>query len=100
MSTQALDSAAVGCGNLPTCPRSPSHRGNQRGVDALTDSERAELIEILSRSLAEQNWADPEAIEGFWISRIREFFAKKPFTIKLDSSRSDWRQLERPANDN
>lgn len=31
---------------------------------------------------------DLEAIEAFWIDRVHEFFAGKPFKIKLDSSRS------------
>lgn len=31
---------------------------------------------------------DLEAIETFWIERVREFFAGKPFKIKLDAARS------------
>jgi hypothetical protein len=31
---------------------------------------------------------DLEAIEAFWIDRVHEFFAGKPFKIKLDASRS------------
>lgn len=31
---------------------------------------------------------DLEAVEAFWIDRVHEFFAGKPFKIKLDSSRS------------
>jgi len=31
---------------------------------------------------------DLDAIEGFWIERVHEFFAGKPFKIKLDASRS------------
>jgi hypothetical protein len=31
---------------------------------------------------------DLAAIEAFWIERVREFFAGKPFKIKLDASRS------------
>jgi len=32
--------------------------------------------------------ADPDAIERFWIERVHEFFAGKPFKVKLDGSRS------------
>ncbi|MGO9004714.1 MAG: DUF4928 family protein [Beijerinckiaceae bacterium] len=32
--------------------------------------------------------ADLDAIEGFWIARVHEFFAAKPFRIRLDASRS------------
>lgn len=32
--------------------------------------------------------ADLDAIEGFWIERVNEFFAGKPFKIRLDASRS------------
>lgn len=31
---------------------------------------------------------DLDAIEAFWIERVHEFFAGKPFNIKLDASRS------------
>ncbi len=31
--------------------------------------------------------ADIDAIENYWIDRVRAFFAGKPFTVKLDSSR-------------
>jgi hypothetical protein len=32
--------------------------------------------------------ADLDAVEAFWIQRVHEFFAGKPFKIKLDASRS------------
>jgi hypothetical protein len=32
--------------------------------------------------------ADLDAIEAFWIARVHEFFAAKPFRIRLDASRS------------
>ena len=32
--------------------------------------------------------ADLDAVEGFWIERVHEFFAAKPFKIRLDASRS------------
>ncbi len=38
--------------------------------------------------------ADLDAIEAFWIGRVREFFAAKPFRISLDASRS-FRQMVR-----
>lgn len=31
---------------------------------------------------------DLEAVEAFWVDRVRDFFAQKPFKIKLDASRS------------
>src|SRR5205807_85451 len=31
---------------------------------------------------------DVDAVEAFWIGRVHEFFAGKPFKIKLDASRS------------
>jgi hypothetical protein len=39
-------------------------------------------------SLHEKNLADIDAIEEFWIERVQEFFAGKPFKIRLDASRS------------
>jgi hypothetical protein len=38
--------------------------------------------------LAAKGTPDLEAIEKFWIGRVHEFFAAKPFKIKLDASRS------------
>jgi hypothetical protein len=31
---------------------------------------------------------DLDAIEGFWVARVLEFFAAEPFRIRLDGSRS------------
>ena len=31
---------------------------------------------------------DLEAVEGFWVEKVREFFAGKPFTLRLDQSLS------------
>jgi hypothetical protein len=42
----------------------------------------------LLNSLHEQGLSDLDAIEQFWIEKIQEFFAGKPFKIKLDASRS------------
>ena len=33
-------------------------------------------------------WADLEAVEKFWIAKVREFLAGKPFRLSLDSNRS------------
>jgi hypothetical protein len=44
-------------------------------------------VELLNR-LHERNLADIDAIEGFWIERVHDFFAGKPFKIKLDGARS------------
>jgi hypothetical protein len=38
--------------------------------------------------LSPQGKVDLDAVESFWIDRVREFFAGKPFKIKLDASRS------------
>jgi hypothetical protein len=38
--------------------------------------------------LHERGKVDLDAIEAFWIERVQEFFAGKPFKIKLDASRS------------
>ncbi len=38
--------------------------------------------------LNEKGAVDLEAVEEFWIDRVHEFFAGKPFKIKLDASRS------------
>lgn len=39
-------------------------------------------------SLHRKRLADLDAIEKYWIERVHEFFAAKPFRIKLDASRS------------
>lgn len=39
-------------------------------------------------ALAKQGKVDLNAVEAFWVERVREFFAGKPFKIKLDASRS------------
>jgi len=46
-----------------------------------------ECVALLNQLHAEGR-ADLEAIEGFWIARVHEFFAAKPFKIRLDASRS------------
>lgn len=46
-----------------------------------------ECVALLN-NLHEQNRADLDAIEVFWIERVNEFFAGKPFKIRLDASRS------------
>jgi hypothetical protein len=38
--------------------------------------------------LADRGPVDLDAVEAFWIERVHEFFAGKPFRIKLDASRS------------
>lgn len=39
-------------------------------------------------SLAESGNVNLEAVERFWIERVHQFFAAKPFKIRLDGSRS------------
>ncbi len=42
----------------------------------------------LLNELYEQGLVDLDTIETFWIERVHEFFAGKPFKIRLDASRS------------
>ena len=46
-----------------------------------------EYVALLNRLHAEGS-ADLDAIEAFWIARVQDFFAAKPFRIRLDASRS------------
>lgn len=46
-----------------------------------------EFVALLN-DLHRKGLADLDAIEGFWIERVHEFFAGKPFKVKLDGSRS------------
>lgn len=46
-----------------------------------------EYVALLNR-LAAAGAADLDAIEKFWIDRVQEYFAAKPFKIRLDASRS------------
>jgi hypothetical protein len=46
-----------------------------------------EYVALLNR-LNNQGEVDLEAIEVFWIDRVHEFFAGKPFKIKLDPAKS------------
>jgi hypothetical protein len=46
-----------------------------------------EYVALLNQLHAEGR-ADLDAIETFWIARVHEFFAAKPFRIRLDASRS------------
>jgi Domain of unknown function (DUF4928) len=46
-----------------------------------------EYVALLNQLHAEGR-ADLDAIEAFWIARVHEFFAAKPFRIRLDASRS------------
>lgn len=46
-----------------------------------------EYVALLNQ-LAQAGVADLDAIEKFWIDRVHEFFAAKPFKIRLDASRS------------
>jgi hypothetical protein len=42
------------------------------------------FLNELNRKIA----VDLDAVESFWIERVRQFFAAKPFKIKLDASKS------------
>lgn len=43
---------------------------------------------VFLNELAQQGPVDLDAVEAFWIDRVHEFFAAKPFRIRLDASRS------------
>ena len=43
---------------------------------------------VFLNGLAKKGPIDLDAVEAFWIDRVHEFFAGKPFKIKLDASRS------------
>lgn len=46
-----------------------------------------EYVAFLNK-LADEGEVDLDVVEAFWIERVHEFFAGKPFKIRLDSSRS------------
>ena len=46
-----------------------------------------EYVALLNQ-LHAKDAAELDAIEGFWIERVHEYFAAKPFKIRLDASRS------------
>ena len=46
-----------------------------------------EYVALLN-TLAEQDPLDLDAIEAFWIDRVQDFFAGKPFQLRLDASKS------------
>jgi hypothetical protein len=46
-----------------------------------------EYVTLLN-ALAEHGKVNLDQIENFWIARVQEFFASKPFQIKLDASQS------------
>ncbi|MDS0773420.1 DUF4928 family protein [Escherichia coli] len=50
-------------------------------------SNMREYVAFLNRLAAEGD-VDLDVVEAFWIERVHEFFAGKPFKIRLDSSRS------------
>ena len=50
-------------------------------------SNMREYVAFLN-DLHSKGLIDLDIIEGFWIDRVRQFFAGKPFKIKLDASRS------------
>jgi hypothetical protein len=43
---------------------------------------------VFLNALGTRSEVDLDAIEAFWIERVHEFFAGKPFKIKLDASKS------------
>ncbi len=49
-------------------------------------SNMREYVALLN-ALSEKGPVDLDAIEAYWIDKVKEFFAAKPFKIKLDVSR-------------
>lgn len=47
-----------------------------------------ELPVAVLNELNAKGKVDLDAVESFWVERVHEFFAGKPFKIKLDASRS------------
>jgi hypothetical protein len=45
-------------------------------------------VALLNELHEQQGSVDLDAIENFWTARVHEFFAAKPFKIRLDASRS------------
>jgi Domain of unknown function (DUF4928) len=50
-------------------------------------SNMREYVALLNRIHGDGH-ADLEAIEAFWVARVQEFFAAKPFRVRLDASSS------------
>lgn len=71
---------------------------NRHGIDRVLASEggrtsRGSLNNMrayvaLLNALHEQGPLDFDAVERFWIARVHEFFAAKPFKIRLDAARN------------
>ena len=71
---------------------------NRHGVDRVLASEggrtsRGSLNNMrvyvaLLNELCKQGPLDLDVVERFWIARVHEFFAAKPFKIRLDASRN------------
>jgi hypothetical protein len=62
-----------------------AHEGGRTSRGSLHNMR--EYVAFLNR-LASQGDVDLDAVEEFWIARVHEFFAGKPFKIKLDASKS------------
>ena len=62
-----------------------AHEGGRTSRGSLGNMR--EYVAFLN-GLAKKGRVDLDAIEAFWIERVHEFFAGKPFKIKLDASRS------------
>ncbi len=50
-------------------------------------SNMREYVALLN-ALGKKGKVDLEAVEVFWVERVKQFFSGKPFKIKLDASRS------------
>jgi hypothetical protein len=46
-----------------------------------------DYVDFLNQ-LHEEALADPNAIEAWWVDRVRDFFNSQPFTLKYDTSKS------------
>lgn len=62
-----------------------AHEGGRTSRGSI--SNMREYVGLLNL-LAERGAVDLDEVEGYWIERVHEFFAAKPFKIRLDASRS------------
>lgn len=66
-------------------PRVLASEGGRTSRGSLNNMR--EYVAFLNE-LNRKGTVDLDAVEAFWVGRVREFFAGKPFKIKLDASRS------------
>lgn len=62
-----------------------AHEGGRTSRGSL--NKMREYVSFLNE-IAEEGEVDLDAVEVFWVEKAKEFFAGKPFKLKLDASRS------------